>query len=346
MKRALFIYNPNSGKGLLKPKLADIIDIMVKAGYEVVVYPTQCYRDAYHKVATFTESYDRVICSGGDGTLDEVVTGMMEREQKIPIGYIPTGTMNDFASSMYIPKNLLLAAEVAVGGSEFAFDIGKFNEGVFVYVAAFGIFTDVSYETKQELKNIFGQLAYVLEGVTKLFDIPSFKMKITYGDQVIEDEFILGMVTNSRSVGGMRNLIKGKVVFDDGEFEVTLIKTPKNPIALQEIIAALTIGQFDTKYMYSFKTDHITFEAQEEVPWTLDGEYGGGHRMVDIRNHQKALTIVVPEEYVKDVSEAGEKAVVGRQKLVIEKLVEGVVTEIKGQVKKAEDKLIDKKDDQ
>lgn len=116
MKKALFIYNPNAGKGLLKPKLSDIIDIIVKAGYEVVVYPTQKYKDAYYKVKTFTEEYDRVICSGGDGTLDEVVTGMMKREKKIPVGYIPTGTTNDFASSLHIPKNLLQAASTAAGG--------------------------------------------------------------------------------------------------------------------------------------------------------------------------------------------------------------------------------------
>ena len=300
MKKALFIYNPNAGKGLLKPKLSDIIDIIVKAGYEVVVYPTQKYKDAYYKVKTFTEEYDRVICSGGDGTLDEVVTGMMKREKKIPVGYIPTGTTNDFASSLHIPKNLLQAASTAAEGREFPCDIGRFNGDVFVYIAAFGLFTDVSYETKQEMKNVLGHLAYVLEGAKRLFNIPSYKVKVTHDDEVIEDEFVYGMVTNSRSVGGFRNLVGKQVGFDDGVFEVTLIKTPKNPIELQEIIAALMIQQMDSKYMYTFKSGRIMFESIEEIPWTLDGEFGGEHDEVVIENLNKELQIMVPGTHEED----------------------------------------------
>lgn len=295
MKRVLFIYNPNAGKGLLKPKLSDVLDIIVKAGYRVEVYPTQRYRDAYHKVATFTEEYDRVICSGGDGTLDEVVTGMMRREERIPIGYIPAGTTNDFASSLHIPKDILQAANTAVNGEKFACDIGRFNKDIFVYIAAFGLFTDVSYETRQEVKNILGHLAYVLEGMTRIFDIPSYHLKVTHDEGVIEDEFIFGMVTNSRSVGGFRNIIGKNVVFDDGKFEVTLIKKPKSPLALQEIVSALLISQINTDYMYSFKTGNIRFESLEEIPWTLDGEFGGQHDNVYIKNAKKALEIVIPE---------------------------------------------------
>ena len=154
MKKLLFIYNPNAGKGLLKPRFSDIFDIFVKAGYEVTVYPTQKYRDGYKKVATFEGDYDLLVCSGGDGTLDEVVTGMMQREDRIPIGYIPTGTTNDFAKSLHIPKDLLKAADVAVNGEPFACDVGRFNKDIFVYIAAFGLFTDVSYQTKQEVKNV------------------------------------------------------------------------------------------------------------------------------------------------------------------------------------------------
>ncbi|MCB7304494.1 YegS/Rv2252/BmrU family lipid kinase [Bariatricus massiliensis] len=307
MKKALFIYNPNAGKELLKPKLSDVLDIIVKAGYEVVVYPTQSYRDAYKKVSRFTDHYDLVICSGGDGTLDEVVTGMMKREERIPIGYIPTGTTNDFANSLHIPKDLLQAANTAVNGEPFACDVGRFNDDIFVYIAAFGLFTDVSYQTKQEVKNILGHLAYVLEGMTRLFDIPSYQIRVTHDDQIIEDEFIFGMVTNSRSVGGFRNMIGKNVVFDDGEFEVTLIKTPKNPIALQEIVGALLISQINSKYMYSFKTGSIRFESLEEIPWTLDGEFGGQHDTVEIHNCQKTLEIMVPEGCSQELSEMGKK---------------------------------------
>ena len=239
MKKLLFIYNPNAGKGLLKPRLSDIFDIFVKAGYEVTVYPTQKYRDGYRKVADFTGDYDLLVCSGGDGTLDEVVTGMMQRENKIPIGYIPTGTTNDFAKSLHIPRELLKAADVAVNGEIFSCDVGRFNKDIFVYIAAFGLFTDVSYQTKQEIKNVLGHLAYVLEGTKRLFNIPSYNIRVTHDGEVIEDEFIFGMVTNSRSVGGFKNMVGKKVVFDDGEFEATLIKKPKNPLELQGLFLPL-----------------------------------------------------------------------------------------------------------
>lgn len=298
MKKMLFVYNPNAGKGLLKPRLSDVLDIFVKAGYEVVVYPTQCYRDAYHKVLHMEDGYDILVCSGGDGTLDEAVTAMMGRskERRIPIGYIPAGTTNDFANSLHISRDILEAADAAVHGKAFACDIGRFNHDVFVYVAAFGLFTDVSYQTDQKLKNILGHSAYVLEGVKRLSNIPSYHIKVTYGEEVIEDEFMIGMVTNSKSVAGFRN-IKGKdVKFDDGEFEVTLIRKPKSLIELQEIIAALLIESFDTKYMYAFKTGEIIFESKEEIPWTLDGEFGGQHDRVEIQNKKQALEIMIQEE--------------------------------------------------
>ena len=302
MKRLLFIYNPHAGKELLKPKLSDIIDIFVKAGYEVVAYPTQSYRDAYRKVSEYdSDEYDLVVCSGGDGTIDEVVTGMMQRDKRDPIGYIPTGTTNDFANSLHIPKGLLRAADNAVNGTLFPCDVGKFNDDIFVYIAAFGLFTDVSYQTKQEMKNVLGHLAYVLEGTKRLFNVPSYRIKVTHDGETLEDEFIFGMVTNSRSVGGFRNMIGKQVVFDDGLFEVTLIKTPKNPLALQEIVASLLIDQVDTKHMYSFKTGRITFESLEEIPWTLDGEFGGAHDEVTVENLNRQLRIMVPEEHIREL---------------------------------------------
>ena len=302
MKKMLFVYNPRAGKGLLRQSLSDIVDIFVKAGYDVVVYPTQAYKDAYRKITEFTEEYDLVVCSGGDGTIDEVVTGMMGREKKIPVGYIPTGTTNDFANSLKIPKDLLAAADNAVSGTPFSCDIGQFNDDVFVYIAAFGLFTDVSYETRQELKNVLGHLAYILEGAKRLFNVPSYKIKVIHDEEVIADEFIYGMVTNSRSVGGFPNMIGKNVKFDDGEFEVTLIRKPSNPIELQEIIAALLIEQVDTKHMYTFKAKKISFESEAEIPWTLDGEYGGDHDYVEIIDQQCAMKLMVPEKYVGELS--------------------------------------------
>ncbi len=296
MKKMLFVYNPNAGTGMLKPKLADVLDIFVKAEYEVTVYPTQKYHDALVKITSYTGDYDLVVCCGGDGTLDEVVTGMARRVKQVPIGYIPAGTTNDFARSLHISKDILEAADTAVNGTTLACDVGVFNEDFFVYIAAFGMFTDVSYETKQSVKNVLGHLAYVLEGAKSIFNVPSYHVKVTHDDEVIEDEFMLGMVTNSRSVGGFQGIIGKDVIFDDGEFEVTLIKTPKNPLELNEIIAALLFRQIESKQIYSFRTGEISFESLEEIPWTLDGEFGGEHDIVSILNRRQGLQIMVKEE--------------------------------------------------
>lgn len=303
MKKMLFIYNPNSGMGLLKPKLSDVLDIFVKGGYEVTVYPTQKYHDAVRKMGEYEEQYDLVACSGGDGTLDEVVTGMMKREDKVPIGYIPAGTTNDFASSLHISKNMLEAADTVVNGVPFACDVGEFNEDYFVYIAAFGLFTDVSYETKQSMKNVLGHLAYILEGTKRIFNIPSYRIKVTHDGETIEDEFIYGMVTNSRSVGGFKGITGKNVVFDDGKFEVTLFKTPRNPMELNEILGALALRKINPKRMYSFRTNEVHFETEEEIPWTLDGEFGGVHEEVVVKDCQKALEIMVKPEVIEDVSE-------------------------------------------
>ena len=312
MKKLLFVYNPRAGKEMLKPRLSDVLDIFVKAGYEVTVHPTQAYRDAYYQIKEYeVGKYDLIACSGGDGTIDEVATGMMKRREMgkdvVPVGYIPAGTTNDFAKSLHIPRKPLAAADNAVKGVPFPCDIGKFNDSVFVYIAAFGIFTDVSYETDQAVKNVLGHMAYILGGAKRIFNIPSYKIKVEHDGEVIEDEFIFGMVTNSRSVGGFSNMVGKNIVFDDGLFEVTLIKTPKNPIALQEIIAALLIEQVDTKHMYTFKTKKITFDSVEEIPWTLDGEFGGEQDYVEIENVQKAMEIMVPENHVLELSEQKNK---------------------------------------
>ena len=310
MKKLLFVYNPRAGKEMLKPRLSDVLDIFVKAGYEVTVHPTQAYRDAYYQIKEYeVGKYDLIACSGGDGTIDEVATGMMKRREMgkdvVPVGYIPAGTTNDFAKSLHIPRKPLAAADNAVKGVPFPCDIGKFNDSVFVYIAAFGIFTDVSYETDQAVKNVLGHMAYILEGAKRIFNIPSYKIKVEHDGEAIEDEFIFGMVTNSRSVGGFSNMVGKNIVFDDGLFEV--IKTPKNPIALQEIIAALLIEQVDTKHMYTFKTKKITFDSVEEIPWTLDGEFGGEQDYVEIENAQKAMEIMVPENHVLELSEQKNK---------------------------------------
>ncbi len=310
LKKMLFIYNPNAGTGTLKPKLSDVLDHFTKAGYEVTAYPTQRYRDATEKMESCPDGYDLIVCCGGDGTLDEVVRGMRTRKYKAPLGYIPAGTTNDFASSLGIPKDILAAADTAVNGVPFSCDVGRFNEDYFIYIAAFGLFTDVSYETKQSMKNILGHLAYVLEGAKRIFNIPSYKIRVTHDGEELEDEFIYGMVTNSRSVGGFTGIIGPDVIFDDGEFEVTLIKTPKNAMELNDLLGAIMLRQINPERIYSFKSGCVRFESAEAIPWTLDGEYGGSHEKVAVRNNRQALRIMVRPETAAGLSAektAGEK---------------------------------------
>ncbi|MFI3171544.1 MAG: YegS/Rv2252/BmrU family lipid kinase [Eubacteriales bacterium] len=297
MKKLLFIYNPNAGKGQIKMKIAEIIDIFVKADYIPTVYATQAARDGYRMLIDNEEQYDLIVCSGGDGTLDEVVTAMIVRGMDCSLGYIPAGSTNDFARSLKISRNMIKAAEDAVHGRVFPCDVGSFNGGVFVYIAAFGMFTDVSYATSQDIKNVLGHMAYVLEGIKRIYNIPAYQMKITCDDgEIKEGTYMYGMVTNSSSVGGFKSIIGKNVIFDDGEFEVTLIRKPQNIIELQEIVAALIIEQINSKYMESFKAKSIVFESQDEVAWTLDGEFGGNHKKVTIENLNQELNIVLPLE--------------------------------------------------
>ena len=292
MKKVLFVFNPYSGKALIKNYLLDIVDTMVKADYEVTIYPTQKRGDATRMVEEATEDYNLIVCSGGDGTLDEAVTGMMRREHKLPLGYIPAGSTNDFATSLGIPREMSKAAETAVRGKPFACDIGAFNQDYFVYVAAFGLFTEVSYKTSQEWKNVLGHAAYILEGARCLHDIPSFLMQVEYNNTRVQDEFIYGMISNSTSVGGFKGMTGKDVLLDDGVFEVTLIKKPRNPIELNEIIASLINLVDDTDMVYSFKTDEVKFTAKNNVAWTLDGEFGGEHTEVVVRNICRAIEIM------------------------------------------------------
>lgn len=295
-QRMLFIYNPRAGKAQIRSNLLDIIDIFVKAGYEVTAYPTQAAGDAIKAVKTRHEGYDIVVCSGGDGTLDEVVSGMMQCGQKLPIGYIPAGSTNDFANSLKIPKSMIKAAGVVVNGRDFACDIGAFNNDNFIYVAAFGIFTDVSYETKQDVKNVLGHAAYLLEGVKRLPSVRSYPLKITYNDQVIEGEFLYGMITNSYSVGGFRGITGQDILLDDGLFEVTMIRKPSNPLDLNNIILALVDKRVKSEYIHTFKTSRLVVESEEPISWTLDGEFGGEHCKAVIENIQRVLDIRVPQE--------------------------------------------------
>ena len=220
----------------------------------------------------------------------------MECEERIPLGYIPAGSTNDFANSLEIPKNMEKAANDIIEGKLYSCDVGIFNKRHFVYIAAFGIFTDVSYETDQHLKNVLGHLAYLLEGSKRIWNVPTYWIKVDANGRTFEGEYIYGMVTNARSVGGFKNLPGRDVHLDDGLFEVTLIKRPKNPIELNEVIASLLTAEDKTSLIDSFKTDRILIESNQEIPWTLDGEYGGEHSFVRIEAQKHAMELVLNPE--------------------------------------------------
>lgn len=292
MKKMLFVYNPRSGKGLIKNHLSAILETFSAADYEVTVYPTRQGKDACTAVEERAQQYDMVVCSGGDGTLDEVVTGMMNSGIRRTIGYIPAGSTNDFGSSLGIPKQMEQAAELVVSGSPFACDIGRFNDDYFVYVAAFGFLTDVSYQTNQELKNVLGHTAYLIEGMKRVGSWKSYHMKIESEEFCDEGEFMYGMISNSNSVGGFKMLTGKNVELNDGLFEVMLVRTPQSIVDWQEVIGALIMQDEKSRHVVRFKTRRLTFTSTEPVAWTQDGENGGMHTFVEMENLPQALEVM------------------------------------------------------
>jgi len=299
MKKVYFIYNPRSGKGTISSKLSYVISKFTEAGYEVTVRPTQAPLDARDNVIRIcsdeSSDYDLILCSGGDGTLNEVIQGIMTSPYKIPVAYIPAGSTNDFARSMKTPKKIEKIVDCLIKGEKAELDIGSFNDKFFTYVAAFGAMTEVSYETPQPIKNKLGHAAYILEGMKHLSKIQSYHLKITYDDQTIEGDYVLGLISNTASIGGLLSM--GDFSLTDGLYEVTLIKTPNSPIELQSILSSLlNIKQaVNTEYVTFFKTSDIRIECGSELMWTIDGESGGDQRDVHIRNNQRALEFIVPD---------------------------------------------------
>lgn len=297
MKRALFIVNPKSGKANIRTTLLGVTDVLTKSDYLTTVYITQKAKDATEIVQKMGMEYDLLVCAGGDGTLDEIVEGVMRLDRQIPIGYIPSGSTNDFAKSLGIPFDNIEAAMAIANGTPFLCDAGLFNESYFTYVAAFGAFTEVSYSTPQQTKNVLGHLAYILEGAKSLPFIQSYPICVKYKNtetgqvEVLEDDIILGMVTNSIMVGGMKRYKEEQVAFDDGLFEVILIRNPKNMIELNSILGALLLNDLNSEYIHYFKTESLKFSSNEEINWTLDGEFGGSLKEAEITNIKQGFTI-------------------------------------------------------
>ena len=288
MKKLLYIYNPMSGQKTIGNHLSEIVEYFSKKSYFPTVYATQKANDAREKVKEFSKEYEEILVSGGDGTLDEVVSGLLKSEEKSIIGYIPTGSTNDFSRSLKIPTDINKATKLAINGETMDIDVGKFNSKFFTYVAAFGSIAQVSYETDQSMKNIFGRFAYILEGVKTVSNLKAYKAKITIDDEVFEEEFIHFMATNSVSVGGFNNFYKKNIGLDDGIFEAVLIKKPKGLIELNQIIDGLRSKKDNDNVI--FRSGSVfKVESDEKISWTLDGDYGGSYKKSEIKVLNRAV---------------------------------------------------------
>ena len=294
-KKLLIITNPASGKGKIKTDLLKLVQIFSDADFDVTVYPTKCRGDAIIKAGSLNDGdYDRIVVCGGDGTLNEVITGIMRKGLKCTLGYIPYGTLNEWSSSLNISRNSKTAAKDIVSGCELDLDIGKFGDRYFAYTASFGAFTEASYSAPQEVKNVLGQAAYFFEGIKSLSNIKPIHLKIKSDTKEIEDDFLFGAISNSMSVGGIVKFKDSIVNLNDGKFEVLLIKKPSSIVQLQSIIDGLFRMDLDCDGIEFFHAREITITGGKNVPWTLDGEFSAGKDIVKLKNIPSALHLIVP----------------------------------------------------
>ena len=295
-KKLLLIVNPCSGKAKMYTELLKVVEVFSNSDYLVTVYPTKSKGDATDFVKKLNHNdYDLIVVCGGDGTLNEVIEGIMNSENNIPLGYIPSGTLNEWSSGLNISRNIETAAKDIVSGKKTRLDIGKFNDKYFSYTASFGAFTSASYSAPQEVKNVLGQSAYFFEGIKSLAAIKPIHMKLTSDDGVIEGDFLFGAISNSLSVGGIVKYDKTPVGLNDGIFEVILIRNPDNIVKLQPLVDGILKHEFNREGMEFFRTNKLIIEADEEVSWTLDGEYVKGDGPITMENIHGAITFIIPE---------------------------------------------------
>ena len=294
-KKLLLIVNPCSGKAKMRTELLKVVEILSNANYSVTVYPTKEKGDATLKISTLSENeFDLIVVCGGDGTLNEVITGLMQAKIHCKLGYIPSGTLNEWSSGLNISRMIAKAAEDITTGHEIALDIGKFGDKYFSYTASFGAFTSASYSAPQEVKNVLGQAAYVFEGVKSLGNIKPIHLKFTCPDREIEGDFLFGAISNSMSVGGIVKFDDSVVKLNDGLFEVLLIRNPDNVLKLQPLIDGILKKDLNREGMEFFHTSSITVTGGENVSWTLDGEFAKGNDSIEITNIHNAINLIVP----------------------------------------------------
>ena len=296
MKKMLFILNPCAGTRKANRLLADILSVFNRADFDVHVHITQKQGDAAVVAAQRAAEMDLVVCCGGDGTFNETVTGVLESGAKTPIGYIPAGSTNDFASSLHLPSDILEAARHIVEGTPVAYDVGKFGGRYFSYVASFGAFTRASYTTPQNIKNALGHTAYILEGIQEISQIRNVHVKLELDDETIEDDFIFGAISNSTSLGGILTLDPKQVDMRDGRFEIMLVRAPRDLMELHECVVAVQKQKYNCK-MITFRSTHkVRVTADKDMPWTLDGEREEGHGVVEAENLHHAIRLMKKEK--------------------------------------------------
>ena len=295
-KKLLFIVNPRAGKRKSREPLFDAVSIYSEAGYLVSVRVTSHPGEATELAEDLGEEFDLVVCHGGDGTLNETVNGVMRipKEKRPAVSYLPGGSTNDFAASLNISSNPAEAALSAMRLEPRKLDVGRFGERNFVYVASFGAFTKTTYTVPQDIKNVFGPFAYMLDGVKNLDTLCPYRMKITADGEVFDGEYLFGAISNSTSIAGLMKLSDEEVLFNDGLFELLLVPVPRTSAAMQALILALVNKDYYNSEGLIFRhVRHVTAETAEDIPWTLDGEYDPGAPFVEIGIEENGLTMMI-----------------------------------------------------
>ena len=293
MKRMLFVMNPYAGQKKASKYLPEVISIFNRAGYEVVIHMTEGQGDAIRVVEQRAGNADLVVCCGGDGTFNETITGLIRSGTNVPVGYIPAGSTNDFAASLKLSTNILEAAQNIMLGQPVSYDVGKFGDRYFSYVASFGAFTQVSYSTPQSVKNALGHTAYVLAGIQELSQIRKEHIRMEIDGEIIEDDYLFGAISNSTSLGGVPMLNPSQVDMRDGKFEILLIRAPRNLTELSDCILALQSQNYSNGGVITFRSaSKVKVWANPNMAWTLDGEREDGHQEVLAENLHHAIRLI------------------------------------------------------
>ena len=272
--------------------LPEILSVFNRAGYDVTVHITDTPGDGTKVVQRLGAEVDMVVCCGGDGTFNETVSGVLNSQLTVPVGYIPAGSTNDFARSLSLETDFIKAAEQIVSGTAQDYDVGCFGQRFFTYVASFGAFTRASYATSQNMKNLFGHAAYLLEGIQELSQIKPIRMQLAADGHIFDEEFLFGAICNSTSLGGVLNLDPQQVDMADGKFEVLLVRPPKDLMELSKCVQSLQKHQYDSPMVSFFSASRVLVNADPNVPWSLDGERATAEGPLEICNLPRAIRLI------------------------------------------------------